>query len=72
MKATSLDALIDRHIGKVGTKRRDEFENELRLDIIGETIKRAGKELRMPNAWAGLYRSHFCILQKMRYTIEAV
>jgi DNA-binding XRE family transcriptional regulator len=39
MKTTSLDVLIDKHIGKIGTPKRDDFENELRLDLIGQTIK---------------------------------
>jgi len=38
-KTKSLDDLIDKHIGKQGTERRDEFEEELRLDIIGAKIK---------------------------------
>lgn len=53
MKTTSLDTLIDRHMGKVGTKRRDKFENELRLDIIGETIKRARKERKLTQEQLG-------------------
>ncbi len=44
MRTTSLDTLIDKHIGKIGTPERDKFENELRLDIIGETIKKLRKE----------------------------
>jgi DNA-binding XRE family transcriptional regulator len=53
MKTTSLDTLIDRHIGKDGTERRDKFENELRLDIIGETIKRARKERKLTQEQLG-------------------
>lgn len=30
-KTVSLDTMIDRHIGKIGTERRDAFENELRI-----------------------------------------
>ncbi|WP_375605735.1 helix-turn-helix domain-containing protein [Flavobacterium davisii] len=44
IKTTSLEALIDTHIGKVGTEKRDLFEQELQLDIIGETIKTIRKE----------------------------
>ncbi len=44
MRTTSLDTLIDKHVGKIGTPERDKFENELRLDIIGETIKKLRKE----------------------------
>ena len=41
MKTTSLDNMIDRHIGKVGSSRRDIFENELRMDLIGHAIREA-------------------------------
>ncbi len=53
MKTTSIDTLIDKHIGKVGTKKRDKFENELRLDIIGETIRQARKERKLTQAQLG-------------------
>jgi hypothetical protein len=35
----SLDTMIDKHIGKRGTERREAFENELRIDLLGEAIK---------------------------------
>jgi len=47
MKTTSLDTLIDKHVGKLGTQKRDKFENELRLDILGETIKKARKDFEI-------------------------
>ncbi len=53
MKTTSLDTLIDKHIGKLGTKDRDKFENELRLDILGETIKKLRKEKRLTQEQLG-------------------
>lgn len=43
-KTTSLDEMIDKHIGKIGTPKRDSFENELRLDLLGNAIKQARKE----------------------------
>lgn len=43
-KTVSLDTMIDKHIGKPGTKRRDAFENELRIDLIGQAIKQARSE----------------------------
>jgi len=33
--------MIDKHIGKVGSSRRDTFENELRMDLIGHAIREA-------------------------------
>lgn len=44
MKTYSLDDLTDKYIGKKGTKKRDEFENELRLDLLGKAIKQARQE----------------------------
>jgi HTH-type transcriptional regulator/antitoxin HipB len=44
MKSVSLDDMIDKHVGKIGTPERDAFEYELSIDLIGEAIKRARKE----------------------------
>lgn len=41
LKTVSLDSMIDKHIGKVGTSGRDAFEHELNLDLIGSAIKEA-------------------------------
>jgi len=40
-KTVSLDTMIDKHIGKPGTSKRDAFENELRIDLLGQAIKHA-------------------------------
>jgi HTH-type transcriptional regulator/antitoxin HipB len=37
----SLDEITDKYIGKPGTPKRDAFENELRLDLLGEAIRQA-------------------------------
>ena len=34
----------DKYIGKAGTKERDEYEHELRMDILGWMIKTTRKE----------------------------
>ena len=44
LKLYSLDEITDEYIGKTGTPKRDAFEYELRLDLIGEAIKQARKE----------------------------
>jgi HTH-type transcriptional regulator / antitoxin HipB len=44
MKTYTLEEMTDKHIGKKGTPRRDAFENELRLDLLGQTIKDIRKE----------------------------
>lgn len=41
LKIVSLDTMIDKHIGKVGTPDRDEFEQELKLELLGYAIKEA-------------------------------
>jgi len=44
MKTYSLEELTDKYIGEKGTRKRDEFENELRLDLLGQAIKQARQE----------------------------
>jgi DNA-binding XRE family transcriptional regulator len=41
MKTVSLDDMIDKHVGKIGTPERDAFEYELSIDLIGHAIKQA-------------------------------
>jgi predicted XRE-type DNA-binding protein len=52
-KTVSLDTMIDKHIGKVGTERRDTFENELRIDLLGQAIKQARQERNLTQAQLG-------------------
>jgi hypothetical protein len=40
LRRKSLDEMIDENIGVEGTKEGDSFEEELRLDILGQTIKK--------------------------------
>lgn len=44
MKTYSLEDLTDKYIGKKGSKKRDDFENELRLDLLGRAIKQARQD----------------------------
>jgi HTH-type transcriptional regulator / antitoxin HipB len=53
MKTYSLDEMIDKHVGKLGTPNREAFENELRLDLLGEAIKQARKERHLTQAELG-------------------
>ncbi len=53
MKTYSLDELTDKYIGKKGTKKRDEFENELRLDLLGQTIKQVRLERNLTQEQLG-------------------
>lgn len=47
MKIYTLAELKDKHIGKVGTQERDDYEYELRMDVLGKMIKTARQERNM-------------------------
>ncbi len=53
LKKKSLDEMINMHIGKRGTEKREAFEEELRLDILGQTIKQIRKEKHLTQAQLG-------------------
>ena len=53
MKTYSLEELTDKYIGKKGTKKRDDFENELRLDLLGQAIKQARQERNLTQEQLG-------------------
>ncbi len=53
LKAVPLDVMINKHIGKRGTQRREEFENELKIDLLGQAIKQARKERNMTQQQLG-------------------
>ncbi len=52
-KTVSLDTMIDKHIGKRGTEKREAFENELRIDLLGQAIKEARKARNLTQAQLG-------------------
>ena len=54
LKTYSLDEITDKHIGKIGTPKREAFENELRLDLIGEAIRQARKERHLTQEELGI------------------
>ena len=41
MKTYSMDEVMNKHVGPIGTSKRDVFEEELRLDLLGKAIKEA-------------------------------
>lgn len=53
LKMYTLDQAINKHIGKVGTGKRDKFEYELKMDILGEMIKQARKERHLTQSELG-------------------
>lgn len=40
----SLEHLKDETLGKIGTPERDKYENELKLELLGEMIKQVRKD----------------------------
>ncbi len=44
MKSYSLGEMKDKHIGKIGTSERDEYEYELSMEILGRMIKKTRQE----------------------------
>jgi len=44
IKTYSLSELENKYIGKKGTKERDEYEYELRMDLLGQMIRTTRKE----------------------------
>lgn len=44
MKTYTMAEMEDRYIGKKGTKERDEYEYELRMELLGRMIRATRKE----------------------------
>jgi HTH-type transcriptional regulator / antitoxin HipB len=38
MQTTSFNEVLDIHIGKRGTKKREKFEQELRIELLGDAM----------------------------------
>ncbi len=53
LKMYTLDQAKDKHLGKIGSEKRDKYEYELRLDILGEMIKQARKERHLTQTELG-------------------
>ena len=53
IKSYSLDEMKDKYIGKVGTVDRDEYEYELRMDVLGRMIKTARQERNLTQEQLG-------------------
>ena len=53
MKTYSLEEVTDHFVGKIGTQKRDSFENELKLDLLGQTIKKIIKDRNLTQEQLG-------------------
>lgn len=53
MKSYSLAEMKDKYIGKKGTKDRDQYEYELRMDVLGQMIKTARQQRKLTQEQLG-------------------
>lgn len=53
MKSYSLAEMKDKYIGKAGTVEREDYEYELRMDVLGQMIKVARKERNLTQEQLG-------------------
>jgi plasmid maintenance system antidote protein VapI len=53
MISYSLAEMKDKYIGKIGSDDRDEYEYELRMDILGKMIKTARQERNLTQEQLG-------------------
>jgi len=53
MKSYSLAEMKDKYIGNIGTTERDEYEYELRMDVLGRMIKTARQERNLTQQQLG-------------------
>ena len=53
LRIYTLNEAKDKYIGKIGTEKRDKYEYELRLDLLGEMIKQARKERHLTQSQLG-------------------
>lgn len=53
IKTYSLSEMKDKYIGKVGTSNRDQYEYELKMDVLGKMIKSARQERHLTQEQLG-------------------
>ncbi len=53
MKTYTLNEVKDKYIGRKGSDKRDAYESELKLELIGESIKQARKQRKLTKTQLG-------------------
>ncbi len=53
MKTYSLEELTDKHVGKRGSSKREQFDQELEMDVLGEIVKQIRLKKRLTQAELG-------------------
>lgn len=52
-ETVSIDTMIDNHIGKRGAEKREIFENELKIELLGHAIKQARQQQKLTQGQLG-------------------
>lgn len=69
------EEMLDRHIGKIGTKERDAFEEEFNAFLIGEAVKKARCDNNLTQeqlgSMAGVNRTQISMLERGKNTTMA-
>ena len=67
MKTTSLESIIEKNYGKIGTQTRDKLEQGLKMELLREEIKRLRKENNLTQdelgKLIGVQRAHISKLE---------
>ena len=53
MRTYTLEEITTRYIGELGTEKREKFEYELRIDLLGEALKQARKQRNLTQEQLG-------------------
>jgi hypothetical protein len=51
MKMMTLDQMKDKDIGEIGTPKRDKYEFDLKMEVLGDMIKSVRKEINSRATW---------------------
>ncbi|MGV3529569.1 MAG: helix-turn-helix domain-containing protein [Flavisolibacter sp.] len=53
LKSYTLAEMKDKYVGKAGTREREQYEYELRMDVLGRMIKKARQERNLTQEQLG-------------------
>jgi DNA-binding XRE family transcriptional regulator len=53
MKKYTMDEMEERYFGKIGTSKRDEYEYELKMELLGKMVKTTRKERNLTQEQLG-------------------
>ena len=53
MEMMTLDQIKDKHIGKVGSEKRDKYEIDLQIEVLGDMIRTIRKERKLTQSQLG-------------------